>query len=515
MDINRHSLYSGAAVPLPDSLRDFPNRLGNYMSGSFSLFPHWGDVSLRGVRWIDAVDHAQGLVMRQAARRAAPLPPGASVNFMASLRSLTPDAAEDSLLALTEAWERGLLRPGVADVAFLDWSTEPPSNLTALAAALEGVAADGLLSVVWPILDELVGASLKAPRLIAGTAELAELMLALLPEVEAAIAKGLADKAALRLPNVRALARRNGSSRAVSAAQKLVGLLPFMEAPKEEPAAPVMERPFDEVWPQPQKAAQLIEDGVTVAVTWASEDKKQLLFTLTLPGINDRVFQMNSDWTYPMKSEGQCQAYSAAPGTVSLNRARENMVWLHWDVEQKNMMICAQRNWVDANDNTRKNIQVPPLPFSLLTVVVGLLAQDGDAVYSASRMLRKCVENGQIDDRIVRKALQLLLSFPAISPAKLVRCLEQDVTLLPVLWPVFTESLQSAGVLVAGGNPPPVWVNRVLDNALRYAPYLAEAAKRGLIPAQEAKWTGLSEIASAKAKSTAVAKAQKLREFLE
>jgi hypothetical protein len=158
---------------------------------------------------------------------------------------------------------------------------------------------------------------------------------------------------------------------------------------------------------------------------------------------------------------------------------------------------------------------VPPLPFSLLTVVVGLLAQDGDAVYSAPRTLRKCVESGQIDDRIVRKALQILLQFPVINPARLVRCLEKDLKLLPLLWPVFTESLKSAGMIVADGNPPPVWVNRVLDNALRCAPYLAEAAKRGLILAEDAKWAGRSEIAASKAKSTAVAKAKKLLTFLK
>jgi hypothetical protein len=451
--------------------------------------------------------------MRQAARRAAPLPPGASVNFMASLRSLTPDAAEDAMLAGTEAWERGLLRPGVADVAFLDWSTEPPSNLTALATALEGLAADGLLSVVWPVLDEIIGAVLKAPKLIAGTAELAELMLALLPEVEAAIEKGLADGSALALPNIRALARREGSSRAVTAAKTLTDKLPFAEAPREEAAAPVMETPFAEVWPQPQKAARLIDDGVTVAVTWAREDKKQFLFTLTLPGVSDRVFQIvNVGWYYDMESEGQRQAHEAAPGADTFTGGQENQVWLHWDEEKGAMAVYAHRNWVAGNDGPleRKGRSVPPLPLSLLTVVVGLLAQDGDAVYYAPRLLRQFIENGQIDAEIIRRTARTLLKSPAVSPAKLARCLEQDVKLLPALWSLLTEGVKAAGAEVAAGGKPPVWVNRILDIALRCAPYLAEAAKRGLIPAEDAKWTGLAEIASAKAKSTAVAKAQKL-----
>jgi len=39
---------------------------------------------------------------------------------------------------------------------------------------------------------------------------------------------------------------------------------------------------------------------------------------------------------------------------------------------------------------------------------------------------------------------------------------------------------------------------------------LTEAAKRGLIGAEDAQWIGLSEIASSKSKSTAVVKAKKL-----
>jgi hypothetical protein len=513
LEMKQGSWWSQTQIPAPDSLRDFPNRLHGYHRDLFSVFPHWGDVSLRAVRWNDEVYHEQGLIMRQIARRAAPLPPGASVNFMASLRSLTPDAAEDAMLAVTEAWERGLLRPGIADVALLDWNASPPSNLAALAAALEGVAADGLLSVVWPVLDELIGASLKAPRLIAGTAELAGLMLSLFPELQAAIEKGLADNSALALPNIRALAARGGTSRAVLAAKTLTDKLPFAEPPKEEPAAPVLEMPFDEVWPQAQKAARLIDDGAALTVTWAKEDKKHFLFTLTLPGISDRVFQIvRTGWNYDMETEGQCQTCAVEPGASVFAGNQENRVWLHWDAEKEALALCGHRNWMAGKDGPLelKGRPVPPLPLSLLTVIVGLLAQDGDAVYYAPRLLRQFIENGQLDAEIIRKAAQTLLRCPVVSPAKLTRCLEQDIRLLPVLWPLLTEGVKTAGALAATGEKPPLWVNRILDIALRYAPYLAGAAKRRLIPAEDAKWTGLSEIASSKAKSTAVAKAQKL-----
>jgi hypothetical protein len=145
-----------------------------------------------------------------------------------------------------------LLRPGVCDVSFLDWSDPPPSNLAALSAALDGVARDGLLSVVWPVLDALIEESLKAPRLLAGTAELAELVAAFLPEVEAAVELGETDNTALDLPGIRELARRGGSSRAASVARAVAGLLPSTQAAPKKEVQPthVMKPPFQEVWPR-------------------------------------------------------------------------------------------------------------------------------------------------------------------------------------------------------------------------------------------------------------------------
>jgi hypothetical protein len=438
------------------------------------------------------------------------------------------------LLAVKEAWERGLLRPGVADVALLDWGGEP-SNLAALAAALEGIARDGMLSVVWPVLDALIIASLKALRLLAGTAELAELVETFLPEVQSAVEKGLADKNALALPGIRELALRGGSSRAVSAAKKIVTQLPAGTEPEKalslsgSAEKPVMEKPFDTIWPVRKEKALLIDDGAAITIDWANPNdaKKSFLFTLTFPGIKDRVFQiLKSGWFYDLEEEGQCDAYSVAPGTTIFNRDKEKKVWLHWDTEKKVMAVCGNRNWAGENDSPlidrfgkdsslKKNIQIPPLPLSFLTVIIGCLAQDGNAIYYAPSLLKKLIKSGQIDDEVVRRATLTLLKYPVVSPAKLVRSLEKDIKLLPTLWPMLIESVKAAGALVASGEKPPVWVNRILDIAVRYAPYLKEAAKRGLIPAKDAQWEGLSVIASSKTKSTAVEKAKTLLALLD
>jgi hypothetical protein len=306
----------------------------------------------------------------------------------------------------------------------------------------------------------------------------------------------------------------------VVAARKVAELLPSIQnaLKKEDALAPVMDIPFDEVWQVPEKKALLIDDGAEITVDWASPDEKKFfLFNLTLPGQPDCVFQIaKSGWYYDMESEGQCQAYIAAPGTSSADRYKQKEVWLHWDAKQKAIAVSEHRNWVEGRDGslTKKGIKIPPLSFSLLIVLISSLAQDIDAGYTAPSLLRKFIKKGQIDETIICKATQFLLRYLIVSPAKLVRVLERNRDLLPVLWPMLTECVKKAGALAATGANPPVWANRVLDVILRYAPYLAEAAKRGFIPARDAQWTGLSEIASSKAKSTAIAKANKLLTLL-
>jgi hypothetical protein len=254
-----------------------------------------------------------------------------------------------------------------------------------------------------------------------------------------------------------------------------------------------------------------------MTIDWADRtEKKQLMFTLTLPDITDRVFHVVKDWEYDLETEGQCQAWVAAPGVIAFEREWKQSVWLRWDTKHNAMIVSAHRNWVEDNDSPlhRKNTEIPPLTFSFLTIIVGLLAQHEVSTYYSPHLLNQLIESEQIDEKIISAAMKILLQFPVVNPVKLVRALEKDIKLLPVLWPMLTECIRNAGALAAAGENPPVWVNRVLDIALRYAPYLMEAMKRGYIGADDAQWTGLLEIASAKAKSTAIVKAKKLSALL-
>lgn len=501
-------------ISVSKALEEFPPRLESYYGCElFSIFPTWGDRALEAVHWSGEVYHEQGLVMRQAARRKAPLPPGASINFLAARRSSSPKAAQDAMLAVREVWERGLLRPGAADIDLLDWSREFPSNLAALAGAFEELAQEGLLSVVWPVIDSLIEKSLKAPRLLAGTPELVRLAAQLLPQVRLAVQKGLAEPSSLNLPGIRSLAKRGGTSIAAAAAKEIAALLPELQEDVHEIAADVL--PFTDVWRIQRNTAPLIEDGVTItAEPSCPEYKRKLLnFVLTLPQIEDKSFVIEKEWFYDLEHERQCLAYEVPRGKI-VNQYREKPVYLYWDMEKKAMAVSEYRNRTDNSEGPLKGVfPLPPLPVSILTVLIGLTAQDGEAEYFAPRLIRQFVEKGMIGVDVVYKAASALLQSPAVSPAKLMRVLEQDVTLLSVMWPLLTECIKYAGRAAAAGQTPPVWVNRVLDISLRYTPYLKEAAEGGYIPAEAVKWKGLLEIASSKARSASVVKARKLLEL--
>ncbi|MDR2567636.1 MAG: hypothetical protein LBC97_16605 [Bifidobacteriaceae bacterium] len=499
-------------VPYPVSLKAFPNRFeslarGYRISEAWAVFPHWGDAALLDVGWNGEVQRDQGLNLRQVARRAAPLPPGAAVNFLAAQRSVHPVAAEDSALAVSEAWERGLLRPGVADVRYLDWSAHP-GNYAALVAALAEIAETGPLAAVWSVLDQLVRASLRAPRLVAGTAEVVDAVAKFLPEALAAVEAGSAAPGVLNLHGVRALAARSGSSRAVAAAREVVSGLP---APIGPPVVqvPVLDPPFDEVWPEGAGGLPAITDGVEVAARWADPGTtpKFLVFDLTVPGGapggEPRRFRVaKKDWCYDLEKEGQCEAKQiGGDGEVA---AEAPSVWLHWDAALKRLVAEGTRKWAGGGNSWPGGAGRPDLPVSLVTVAIGMVGNGG---YSGPNLVGSLVDDGLIGSAAVAEAIRALLRSPDVNPARLVAVVEKKISSLPILWPLLTEPVAHAAAMT---GKPPAWLSRVLGAALHLAPYLAEAARRGHLPPEASRWPGVAQLARRSGSSASIGKAKQL-----
>ena len=555
--------YWKVELKMPESLKALPYRLSYSHNALFSIFPNWGDYSLTAVHRDFEVYHGQGIIMRQLARRRKPLSKGALMNWIAVFGRLSDENAEEALKANREAWERGLLLPGIADISYLDWSGGELSNLANLAVAMDFMANEGMLSLLWKAACDAVEQSLKMPRILAGTAELVKFLRDYLDEVIFAVEKKLASKEALEMKAIRILAGKSGSSKAVSYAKEILEKLLSIEieqmqsdknaglrensgrkdhvalnedislindkglrenqgtidnTSKSKTIASV-EPPadFEKVWLPLPEGKELIEDHVTFRVKGLElrKNEKVFQFDLNLPEDSDCSYRVViAGWLYGLAHEGQVSG-EKLDRRVDRNGKidAEKEVWLHYDKEKGKIVVSECRNWRGGN-NAPLEGEATPYSKLFLSFVVALLAQDGDSIYGAKSLFKELVQAGTLSLKTVREITRLLLSYEEISPAKLVRIVEKESELLSICWGMLWECIKDAGSKTVETGKPPAWINRILDICIYYAAYLREAAKRGSISKEDALWPGLLEMANCSAKSTAVKKAKELAEIL-
>ena len=554
--------YWKVELKMPESLKALPYRLSYSHNALFSIFPNWGDYSLTVVHRDFEVYHGQGIILRQLARRRKPLSKGALMNWIAVFGRLSDENAEDALKANKEAWERGLLLPGLADISYLDWSGGELSNLANLAVAMDFMANEGMLSLVWKAACDTVELSLKMPRILAGTAEIVKFLRDYLDEVILAVEKKLASKEALEMKPARILAGKSGSSKAVSYAKEILEKLVFIETEQIQSAKNAglrenssrkdnvalnedislindrglrenqgnikntsksniiasVETPapadFEKVWLPLPEGKELIEDHVTFRVKAIElrKNEKVFQFDLDLPEDSDCSYQVViAGWLYALAHERQVSASKIDRNGELIEE--ENLAWLHYDSAQKKIVVSKFRNWRGGNKSPLEG-EATPYSKLFLSFAVALLAQDGESIYGAKSLFKELVQSGTLSLKTLREITRLLLSYEEISPAKLVRIAEKERELLSICWGMLWECIKDAGIKTAEGGKPPLWINRILDLCIYYGAYLREAAKRGSISKEDALWPGLLEMANCGAKSTAVKKAKELFEIL-
>ena len=555
--------YWKVELKMPESLKALPYRLSYSHNALFSIFPNWGDYSLTAVHRDFEVYHGQGIILRQLARRRKPLSKGALMNWIAVFGKLSDENAEDALIANREAWERGLLLPGLANISYLDWSGGELSNMANLAAAMDFMANEGMLSLLWKAACDAMEQSLKMPRILAGTAEIVKFLRDYLDEVIFAVEKKLAPKEALEMKPIRILAGKSGSSKAVSYAKEILEKLLSIETEQIQTDKNVglrensgrkdhaalnedislihdkglrenqgnikntsqskiissVETPadFEKVWLPLPEGKELIEDHVTFRVKAIELRKKEKVFQfdLDLPEDSDCSYQVViAGWLYGLAHEGQVSGTKVERrGDRNDKIDAEKEVWLHYDKEKGKIVVSEFRNW-RGGDKAPLVGEATPYSKLFLSFAVALLAQDGDSIYGAKSLFKELVKAGTLSLKIVREITRLLLSYEEISPAKLVRIVEKESELLSICWGMLWECIKDAGAKTAETGKPPVWINRILDICIYYGAYLREAAKRESISKEDALWPGLLEMVNCGAKSTAVKKAKELFEIL-
>ena len=555
--------YWKVELKMPESLKALPYRLSYSHNALFSIFPNWGDYSLTAVHRDFEVYHGQGIILRQLARRRKPLSKGALMNWIAVFGKLSDENAEDALIANREAWERGLLLPGLANISYLDWSGGELSNLANLAAAMDFMANEGMLSLLWKAACDAVEESLNSPRILAGTAEIVKFLRDYLDEVILAVEKKLASKEALEMKAIRILAGKSGSSKAVSYAKEILEKLLSIETEQIQSAKNAglrensgrkdnaalnedislindkglrenqgtientsksniitsVETPadFEKIWLPLPEGKELIEDHATFRIKAIElrKNEKVFQFDLDLPEDSDCSYQVViSGWLYGLAHEGQVSGTKVdRRGDRNGKIDAEKEVWFHYDKEKGKIVVSEFRNW-RGGDKAPLVGEATPYSKLFLSFVIALLAQDGDSIYGAKSLFKELVQSGILSLETLREITRMLLRYEEISPVKLVRIVEKERELLSICWGMLWECVKDAGEKTAETGKPPVWINRILDICIYYAAYLREAAKRGFISKEDALWPGLLEMANCGAKSTAVKKAKELFEIL-
>ena len=516
----------------PESLRLLPDRFSDGYAKLFSIFPNWGDFALTAVHRDSEVYHGQGVILRQIARRRKPLSKGALMNWIAVFGNLSDENAGDALKANQEAWERGLLLPSFADITYLDWRGKDLSNLANLASSMEYMANEGMLSLLWKPACDCIELSLKAPRMLAGTAEIVKFLRDYLDEVIFAVENHLAPAELLNMPVIKNLAEKSGSSRAVSYAKEILekrdiarfasdtryelkSLNQLSGKESDKKALPQPPDDFEKVWLPLPLEKELLADHVSFRVKAIELRKNENVFQfdLDLPDDPDCSYRVIiAGWFYGIRQEGQVSAFPVNHQGEILNE-EEKGVWLHYDRDKGKIVLSPFRNWRGKNTGP---LEGGATPYSkiFLTMAVALLAQDGESIYGANNMFKDLIRSGTLSLETVREITRELLVYEDISPAKLLRILEKDSEVLSLCWGMLWECLRHAGDLTEKAGKPSVWINRILDICIYYGAYLREAMERGYISKEDARWPGLLDIANCGAKSTAVKKAKELAEIL-
>ena len=243
---------------------------------------------------------------------------------------------------------------------------------------------------------------------------------------------------------------------------------------------------FNRVWPPDAGTASRIDDGVHISAHWEDPDAshRTLMCHLTLPTgqtVKLRTFKgdfLSEGWV--LSTENERVFFDGKQVVAEPFGNKERNAWQR----RKKKRIT--------DEKTRSD--------SLLGVCLTDLATDGDVSIPRNEV-EQLVVSGELGWATVRAVVPQLMPGGAWSPARAIHDLEAKPELLPALWPMLTEPL----VFAAEHTPVPKWVNRVLDVVTLYQEILAEATRRGYIPA--GAWDGLYAFASQKGSSVALKKA--------
>ncbi|MDO5098565.1 MAG: hypothetical protein Q4D85_07360 [Corynebacterium sp.] len=478
-------------ISVPDNLaafvKDFDDA-GELFIYDPGVFPTLGDAVWRVLGHRSSSSNAdQGLLARQVARSATALGPGTAMNLIGLARPTKRGGISLAHQAITDAWQRGLLRPGAADPKYLDWDVIGTKNFSGFADVALELTETGLLAVAWQLLDDILS---HAPKPTSKTVEIAEMMLHLAPSVAHAIASGAAPQDVAAVTHLRRFAAMSGKNKTSQAAREAVALLPEPDTTTNVPA-PIIDL---DGWDKP--APEVINDTVDLYLTHATETPSAVTVGIRGMGDKRRKFEV-SMWDFEMLPKVNIYKVFGYLSDEYPNQYHMRWDGKKWQLQKPQLRSITYKDWND-----------PELPIfaSVVYILFGMMHSGSRCKNARECMERFLVEN-KISTEIVSRTIRNLVGEELWTPVQALKLLSTDAH-LPVLWPLLTETIAFAATTIAAGHAPPKWLAKILDCITEHSGVLAEATAAGYIPPDA--WEPISVIAQQKKKTAAVKKATSL-----
>ena len=563
----------GFRVDLTTGVEGFSTRVLRGGSGGVegpAVFPEWGDGVLSSEPMLVPEEWLQLTV------RASVLPEGLATALLAALAAAPADPV--LVRAASQAWERGVLRssavrPSVLKGAFSFGAAGARAVLAGAGAAASVLAEAGAASVAWALLNRVLEQWAQATRPPKALLGVIEALGELAPEALWAVANGKAGIDVLRLPGLRALAARPGSSAVVGAARRVAERIPVADDPEDpivrlgaEPSATPVKRAeaveagsaaaapraaspseedFAAAWGPVAEAhigaaaagSAPAADGSTVCFEGEAGETRVVLLlepTETTAGTQVGLSWEASDWRLGrwdpergadggsyIELVGSEWGGEPLPGReawlrYSLGEGYQVRLWEPreplWDENEASEGPGSPFDDEDFDAYWERQQNQPPERFALPAGLAALLLTLACADGSAGRDARAELVTGAEEGTLTAQTVDAHL--PAIlrgAHRQAPARLARAVEHPGALGALWPLVTRSVELAAALEGAPPRWLGAVLQVALAKSPVLKAAALRGLMPRD---WPGLETLAARPGNAAALKKARELKEAL-
>ncbi|MDO5098566.1 MAG: hypothetical protein Q4D85_07365 [Corynebacterium sp.] len=435
-----------------------------------------------------ATNEREGAIAFQAARSGSILEPDVAMNLIALTKPTVTGGLELAQQALVDAWDRGILPPGVADPACLDWNQRTTSYANIAEVAVE-LAENRMLAVAWHLLDDILSHISRLPVATSQTVNIAETMHQLAPSIAHAISSGQAPSETANVPGLRHYAAKTSTNKTTEAARATINLLP------EPVSLTTKENEVDlSAWKQPQP---IVEADTATCHVIVSSAKNQ-------PNTIQVLFPPNE--TTGLIGRNVCHIVGKLGDFLDVQKLALNTP----DGFDSAWTLYAQwrgDRWVISKESSR---ETPHNDRQLTTTAVFILAGRpvmGKAGDSWFEEFNDFLSKDKISSESLQTVTKGLLRNRNWSPVRILTVLTSE-KYLHYMWPVLSECLAAAAKRIAAGDPAPKWLVNVLRVCDTYADILIAATTAGYTPPHA--WEPISVIAQQKKKTAAVKKAQAL-----